>query len=121
MIKQRLQQPNYLACKKSTLAKQCMLPFVHFIGNKSMQNNFGIWRAKIICQPWSQSDSSGNLYFNLTLVSSSNFLWEQDWTETIKGCSLMQTQSPLRSLKLSSVTDTTGFEGLACILKTRKK
>ena len=35
------------------------------IGTKSMQNNISIWKAKIIWQPWSQSDPSGNLYLIL--------------------------------------------------------
>ena len=33
------------------------------IGTKSMQNNISKGRAKIIWQPWSQSDPSGNLNF----------------------------------------------------------
>ena len=35
------------------------------IGTKSMKNKISIQKAKIIWQPWSQSDSSGNLYFNI--------------------------------------------------------
>ena len=42
-----------------------ILNFCVIIGTKSMQNNISIGRAKIIWQPWSQSDSSGNLYFNI--------------------------------------------------------
>ena len=41
------------------------------IGTKSMQNNIGIWRSKIIWQPWSQSDSSGNL----ATYSYSSYSW----------------------------------------------
>ena len=40
------------------------------IGTNSMQNNISIGRAKIIWQPWSQSDSSGNLFFNIAFIKA---------------------------------------------------
>ena len=49
-----------------------------FIATKSMQKNISIQRAKIIWQPWSQSDSSGNLYTKVFQCDSRPLLREVD-------------------------------------------